>query len=294
MRIQTVGLMSPGDMGQALAVQIKAQGLTVCTALDQRSERSRALAREAGLTELGAVARLVAECDVVLSVMNPGAALDFARQAAAALRASGSHTLIVDCNAIAPDTVHEIAGLIEGAGGRFLDAGIIGPPPRGEAKTNLYVSGPGAADLQRLAGPQLAVHVVSERIGDASALKMCFGALNKGTQALWLEVLIAAQRLGVADLLERQLQQSRADLHEWALRQFPAMPPKAHRWAPEMVEIAKTLEAAGITPKVFEGAAEIYRFVAGTALGQETPENRDKARSGRDVVRLLAEERSRS
>jgi 3-hydroxyisobutyrate dehydrogenase-like beta-hydroxyacid dehydrogenase len=294
MRIETVGLMTPGDMGQALALQIKARGLTVYTALDRRSERSRALAREAALTDLGTLARLLAECDVVLSVMNPGAALDFAREAAAALRDSGRHTLIVDCNAIAPDTAHEIAGLIESAGGRFLDAGIIGPPPRGEASTSLYVSGPGAADLEALAGPQLAVRVVSERIGDASALKMCFGALNKGTQALWLEVLIAAQRLGVADLLEQQLRQSRAELYDWALRQFPAMPPKAYRWAPEMVEISKTLEAAGIGPKVFQGAAEIYRFVAGTALGQETPENRDQAPTGRDVVRLLAEEGGRS
>jgi 3-hydroxyisobutyrate dehydrogenase-like beta-hydroxyacid dehydrogenase len=294
MRIETVGLMTPGDMGQALALQIKARGLTVYTALDRRSERSRALAREAGLTDLGALARLVAECDVVLSVMNPGAALDFAREAAAALRDSGRRTLIVDCNAIAPETTREIAGLIEGAGGRFLDAGIIGPPPRGEANTNLYVSGPGAVDLEALAGPQLAVRVVSERIGDASALKMCFGALNKGTQALWLEVLIAAQRLGVADLLEQQLRRSRAELHDWALRQFPAVPPKAYRWAPEMVEISKTLAAAGITPKVFQGAAEIYRFVAATPLGQETPENRDKSRTGAEVVRLLAEERGRS
>jgi 3-hydroxyisobutyrate dehydrogenase-like beta-hydroxyacid dehydrogenase len=290
MRIETVGLMTPGDMGQALALQIKARGLTVYTALNRRSERSRALAREAGLTDLGTLARLVAESDVVLSVMNPGAALDFAREAAVALRDSGRHTLIVDCNAIAPDTAHAIAGLIQSAGGRFLDAGIIGPPPRGEANTNLYVSGPRAADLGALAGPQLAVRVVSERIGDASALKMCFGALNKGTQALWLEVLIAAQRLGVAELLEQQLRQSRAELLDWALRQFPALPPKAYRWAPEMVEISKTLAAAGITPYVFQGAAEIYRFVAATPLGQETPENRDKSRTGAEVVRLLAEE----
>ena len=67
------------------------------------------LARE----RTGAVARLVAECDVVLSILNPGAALDFAREAADALRASGRQTLIVDCNAIAPDTVHEIAGVVE-------------------------------------------------------------------------------------------------------------------------------------------------------------------------------------
>jgi len=292
MKIDTVGLMTPGDMGQAVAMQIKAQGLTVCTALNGRSERSHALAREAGLTDLGTVARLVAECDVVLSVMNPGAALDFARVAADALRRSGRHTLIVDCNAIAPDTVHEIAGLIEGAGGRFLDAGIIGPPPRGKAKTNFYVSGPGAVDLERLGGPQLLVRVISERIADASALKMCFGALNKGTQALWLEVLIAAQRLGVDALLEQQLRQSRADLHDWALSQFPIMPSKAYRWVPEMLEISRTLGSAGITPKVFQGVADICEFVAGTALGKETPENRDKSRGGKDVVRLLAQERA--
>lgn len=295
MKIERVGLMTPGDMGQAVAMQIKARGFTVCTALNQRSERSRALAREAGLTDLGTIARLVAECDVVLSVMNPGAALDFARDAADALRTSGRKTLIVDCNAIAPDTVHEIADVIQRAGGRFLDAGIIGSPPRGKTKTNLYVSGPGAADLEQLAGPQLVVHLVSERLADASALKMCYGALNKGTQALWIEVLMAAQRLGVDGLLDQQLQNShQADLYKWALGQFPQMPPKAYRWVPEMLEISKTLGTSGITPKVFQGAAEIYGFVASTALGKETPEGRDKTRGGKDVLRLLAQERSRS
>ncbi|HET7597504.1 MAG TPA: DUF1932 domain-containing protein [Burkholderiales bacterium] len=293
MRIEKVGLMTPGDMGQAVAMQIKARGFSVATALDGRSARSRALAQEAGLSDVGSIARLVAECDVVLSVMNPAAALDFARAAAGALRAAGKRTLIVDCNAIAPDTVHEVARLIENSGGRFLDGGIIGPPPRRKARTNLYVSGPGADDLTALAGPQLAVHIVSDRIADASALKMCYGALNKGTQALWLEVLIAAQRLGVDRLLEDQLRRSRADLLDWALSQFPILPPKAYRWVPEMLEISRTLENAGITPKVFQGAADIYQFVAGTALGRETPESRDASRTGKDVVAALAQERAR-
>jgi hypothetical protein len=169
MKIEKVGLMTPGDMGQGVAIQIKARGFTVCTALDERSDRSRTLAREADIIDVGTVERLVTECDVVLSVMNPGAAVDFARDAATALRSTGRHTLIVDCNAIAPDTVHGMARMIEAAGGRFLDAGIIGSPPRGKVKANLYVSGPGAADLEALGGPQLAVKVVSERIGDASA-----------------------------------------------------------------------------------------------------------------------------
>jgi len=123
---------------------------------------------------------------------------------------------------------------------------------------------------------------------------MCYGALTKGTQALWLEVLIAAERLGVARLLEQQLQQSQAERYGWVLSQFPILPPKAYRWVPEMLEISKTLGTVGMTPKMFEGAADVYRFVAGTSLGKETPEKRDKTRDGKDVVRLLAEEQEPS
>jgi 3-hydroxyisobutyrate dehydrogenase-like beta-hydroxyacid dehydrogenase len=292
MKIVNVGVMSPGDMGQAVAIQLKAEGFQVFTALERRSEHTRKLAREAGLTDVATLARLVAECDVVLSIMDPGAALAFAREAAEAIRAGGRHTLIVDCNAIAPQTVRQIAEVISGAGGRFIDAGIIGPPPRGGA-TNLYVSGPGAAVLEQLAGPQLVVRVVGDGLTDASALKMCYGATTKGTQAVWLEAMIAAERLGIADALAKELQQSQADRYDWALRQIPAMPPKAYRWAPEMLEISKTFEGTGMTPKLFQGAAEIYRFVAGTPLGKETPENRDRSQQGADVVRLLANETSK-
>jgi 3-hydroxyisobutyrate dehydrogenase-like beta-hydroxyacid dehydrogenase len=288
MKIANIGIMSPGDMGQAVALQLKAKGFNVCTALEGRSDRTRALAREAELTDAGSIGQLVARCDVVLSIMDPGSAVDFARLAADGLRATGSNTLIVDCNAIAPDTVRQIADVIQQGGGRFLDGGIIGPPPRGKAKTSLYVSGPGAGNLEQLAGPQLIVRAIGEGISDASALKMCYGALNKGTQALWLEVLIAAQRLGVADLLEQQLQQSQTERYNWALGQFPPLPPKAYRWVPEMLEISKTLGAVGMTAKMFEGAADVYRFVAATSLGKETPESRDKTQGGKDIVRLLA------
>jgi len=294
MKIEHVGVMSPGDMGQAVASQIKAKGLNVYTALEHRSERTKELAREVGLIDVGSLGELVARCDVVLSVMDPGSAVAFARDISAAIRSAGRHTLVVDCNAIAPNTAREIAGLVQQAGGHFLDGGIIGPPPRGKAKTNLYVCGPGAADLEQLAGPQLIVHVIGDGVADASALKMCYGALNKGTQALWLEVLIAAQRLGVAGLLEQQLQQSQAERYRWALGQFPILPPKAYRWVPEMLEISKTLGATGMTPKMFQGAADVYRFVAGTSLGKESPESRDKTRDGKDVVRVFAAERSGS
>ena len=96
MQIERIGFMTPGDMGQGVAMQLKKKGYTVLTALDKRSERSRRMAAEAGMTDVGSIARLVADSDLVMSVMNPGAALEFAREAAEAIRAqSRKPTFIV-------------------------------------------------------------------------------------------------------------------------------------------------------------------------------------------------------
>ena len=291
MKIQSIGVMSPGDMGQAVAQQLKSKGFDVCTALDARSARSRELARQAGLTDVGSLAGLAEKCDVILSIMNPGSALEFAGELAQVLKTAKRKPLVVDCNAIAPGTMHAIDATITGAGGRCADGGIIGPPPRGTAKMSLYVAGPDAAELAQLATPQINVIVISERIGDASAIKMCYGAFNKGLQAMALELLVAARRLGIDALLETQLRESRREVYDWIIGALPIMPPKAYRWVPEMLEIAKTFEAVGLTPRMFQGTADLYEFVAATALGKETPETRDKSRGGKDVVRLLADER---
>src|SRR5512145_2716945 len=121
MEIERVGFMTPGDMGQAVALQLKNEGFSVCTALEKPSERSRKMAAEIGLTDLGSIARLTAECDLIMSVMNPGAALDFAREAAAAIRTQSKKPTFIDCNAVAPDTMREIDELMKSAGARCLD-----------------------------------------------------------------------------------------------------------------------------------------------------------------------------
>ena len=289
MKIENIGVMSPGDMGQAVALQLKQKGFNVCTALDKRSTRSKTLAQQAGLTDLGSIGKLIETCEVILSIMNPGAALDFAGELAQALGVSRRKPLLVDCNAIAPGTLQAINAKITAAGGRCADAGIIGPPPRGNAKMWLYVSGAEARELEQLATSQITVRVLSERLGDASAIKMCYAAMNKGMIAMILELLIAARRLGVDAALEAQLKETHSDVYDRIIGALPVMPAKAYRWVPDMLQIAQTFEAAGMTPRIFQGAADMYEFIAATTLGKETPENRDKSRGGKDVVRLLAD-----
>ncbi len=290
MNLQNIGIVSPGDMGQAIAQTLKANGYTVHTALAGRSARTQALAAEAGLNDCGTMEKLVRTCDVLLSVLNPAAAVDNARAAAAALKATGRRCLFVDCNAVSPRTAQQIDAIIREAAGECVDAGIIGPPPRGKAGMRMYVSGPQAALLAPLTGGGIQVRVMSDRIGDASAIKMCYASYTKGAVALGVEMLMAARRLGVDAALDRELQESAADNRQWILNRSTSMPPKAYRWVPEMLEIAQTFEDAKLTPRILLGAADMYEMIALTQLGKESPEQARKiGRDGLTIINSLAD-----
>jgi len=288
-QIRRIGILSPGEMGGAVACTLADRGFAVCVALNGRSERTRALAAQAGLTNVGSIDQLVRQSDLVLSILVPSAATVAAQQVAAAMRATGSRPMYADCNAIAPQTARIAGEFITAAGGRFVDASIIGPPPREGSITRLYVSGPDAGELLVIASDRLDVRPLGAQPGQASALKMVYSAFNKGIQALATQSLVAAERLGVDEALSLELQDTRKATHDWLLDSIPDMPPKAHRWVREMEEVGLALESVGLTPKTFDGIADIYRWIADSALGRQTPEGRDPAVDGRQVVRRLAQ-----
>jgi 3-hydroxyisobutyrate dehydrogenase-like beta-hydroxyacid dehydrogenase len=289
MTVKTVGLLSPGDMGSAIGATLRANGLRVLTHLGGRSERTRALARAARIDDTPSLDQLVREVDVLLSVLVPAQAVAVAQEVAAAIRATGARPLYVDCNAIAPRTVRLIGETILAAGGRFADAGIIGLPPRGPGSTRFYASGPGAADVATLRDFGLDVRVIGDEIGAASGLKMCYGALTKGLQALGTELLVAADRMGLAEILRQEQRASIPDVLAWLERSLPTMPPKAHRWVGEMEEIAACFADLGLTPQILLGAADLSRFVAETPIGKESPETRDRDRGMDGIVAVLAD-----
>jgi 3-hydroxyisobutyrate dehydrogenase-like beta-hydroxyacid dehydrogenase len=185
--------------------------------------------------------------------------------------------------------VRRIGERIVAAGGRFADVGIIGPPPR-RPGTRFYASGPGASELAGLGELGLDVRVIGSEIGQASGLKMCYAALTKGLQALGLELLVAAERLGLSEALRAEQRESVPDVLAWLDRAMPTMPPKAYRWVGEMEEIAATFAEVGLTPRILAGAADMYRFVADTPIGKETPETRDRSRGLDGIVAALAGE----
>lgn len=289
MAITTVGLQSPGDMGHSIGQVLHANGLRVVTCLDGRSERSRTLATKAGIEDGGTLEDIIREADIFLSVLVPSSALEFAGKVASAMTTTGASPLYVDCNAIAPKTVRAVADTILAAGGRVADVGIIGPPPR-KPGTKFYVSGPGAEEFSQLGMHGLDVRVLGGEIGQASALKMCYGALTKGLQTLATELLVAAELAGVAEALRAEQKDSMAEVLGWLEGNMPIMPPKAYRWVGEMEEISSFFADLGMTPDILQGAADMYRFVKDTPIGKESPESRDPDQTMESVIAALARE----
>jgi 3-hydroxyisobutyrate dehydrogenase-like beta-hydroxyacid dehydrogenase len=283
----TIGLLSPGDMGHAVGQMLIRHGAKVMTCLAGRSERTRGLAQKAGIVDVASYGELVRQTDMIISILVPSEAEATANRVAEAVE--GADLVYVDCNAIAPETAKRIGDVITGVGGKMIDAGIIGGPPQEPKTTRFYCSGEDVSMFMQLNDYGLDVRSVGAEIGQASGFKMCFAAGTKGVTALQTELLVAAKALGLYDALIDEL--GLGDRLAGMERGIPGMPVKAKRWVGEMEEIAKTFADVGLTSKMFEGAADMYRLVSDTPLADETPETRDKSRTLAQVIEILDNQR---
>ena len=196
MSLQTVGLLSPGDMGHVVGNVLVTHGLRVITCLQGRSERTRALAEKGKIEDVPTYQALVNESQMILSIMVPAEAKGASQAVADVLAKTDTDLTYVDCNAIAPQTTRQLSEIVTTAGGRFVDASIIGPPPRKPGATRFYASGVHVGDFGVLKQFGLDVRPLGERIGLASGIKMCYASLTKGLTALCTELLTAAELLG--------------------------------------------------------------------------------------------------
>ena len=263
-----IGFLPPGAMGVSLAATAGRGGHRALWASSGRSGATRDRAIEHGLVDVGTLEVLCARADVVVSICPPHAAEDVATSVADA----GFRGIFVDANAIAPARMARIATRLSAHGLEVVDGGVIGGPAWTPG-TWLHLSGARAPAVAALfgAGP-LATRVLGPDVGAASALKMVYAARTKGTTALLLAVLGAAERLGVRDALEAQWEAdapgTTAEAHDRARRATR----KAWRFAGEMDEIAATLEAAGMPGGFHEAAAAMYRSLAGLKDAEALPE----------------------
>ena len=204
-----------------------------------------------------------------LSIVPPGDALALAERFAPHLARANRKPVYVDCNAINPDTVARIAPVIAATGAPFVDAGIIGPPPKPGNRTIFYASGADAPRINVLNDYGLEVRVLGEALGAASGLKMSYAGITKGFTAIATAMMLAATRNGTAEALRAELAESQPHLTAWLSRQVPNMYAKAYRWVAEMEEIAGFVGEDAAAREMFEGSARFYEQIAADEAGEK-------------------------
>src|SRR5207237_6625525 len=212
----------------------------------------------------------IASSDFVLSIIPPADAVALAQRFAPALTASNAKPVYVDCNAVTPPTAERVAAAIAPTGCPFVDAAIIGSPPKPqEAGPRFYASGREAPRFATLNQYGLDIRPLDGPLTAASALKMSYAGITKGTQALGAAMMLAATRCGSADALFAELSGSQQQVLAWLKKQLSIMPPKAYRWIAEMHEIADFVGEDPSAHELYAGAAHFYEQIARDFAGDK-------------------------
>lgn len=263
-----VMIIGAGAMGAAVGRRLVEQGARVVAPLAGRSAASVARARAAGMTAV--TDEQAADADFILSIVPPGDAVSVAERFAPVLARSSKKPVFVDCNAINPQTLERVAAIVAPTGCPFVDAGIIGGPPKEAYKgPTIYASGPSASAFAALAQYGLVIKLVDGPVGAASAVKMSYAGITKGITALAAAMMLAASRAGTAETLHAELAHSQPAFLAWFERQIPAMYSKAHRWVAEMDEIAAFVGEDAAAQAILAGTARLYERLADDFAGDK-------------------------
>jgi 3-hydroxyisobutyrate dehydrogenase-like beta-hydroxyacid dehydrogenase len=158
--------------------------------------------------------------------------------------------------------------LIDAAGGRYVEGAVMTSVPPYRLQVPLLLGGPWAAELSPLVNA-LGCNstVASDRLGVASATKMCRSVMIKGLEAMVIESFTAARQHGVEDAVIASLRETfpGVDWERQAAYFFQRAIEHGRRRSEEMREVAETVREAGLTPWSATGTAERQAWVADLA-----------------------------
>lgn len=263
-----IGLVGYGEVGKILARALVGRGVDWVGAYDRlladptTAAPMRSHAEAAGVAALASLEALLARAEVVISAVTASQTLAVASDAARSIRRGA---WFVDLNSASPGTKAESARLVDAAGGRYVESAVMtSVPPYGIA-VPMLLGGPHAAGLRELLSPLgFRMEVASERLGVASAIKMCRSVFIKGLEAIVVESFTAARHYGVEGAVLASLRETfpSIDWERQGAYLFSRVAQHGARRAEEMREAAVAVREAGLEPHMAWATAERQDWVA--------------------------------
>ncbi len=259
----TIGLVGYGEVGRILAEDLRRQGIAVCAYDLHLNDAMRAHAGGRDVTLHASHAALAEAADLVISAVTASQTVDVALACAPGMRRDA---FFLDFNSASPHAKCEASEHINTAGGRYVEAAVMTSIPPYRQRVPLLLGGPHAGVLQPLLNEiGFASKVHSDRVGVASAVKMCRSVMIKGLEAMVVESFTAARAYGVEDAVLASLFETFPGL-DWEKQGayfFQRVIEHGRRRAEEMREAARTVSDIGLTPHSARGTAERQAWMAG-------------------------------
>jgi 3-hydroxyisobutyrate dehydrogenase-like beta-hydroxyacid dehydrogenase len=266
----SVGLVGYGEVGRILAEDLRGHGVTSVAAYDIKLGTAaetplREHAARNGITLAASHAALAQGADLVLSAVTASQTVAVAEAIAPALR---KNAWFLDFNSASPGAKKNAGALVGGAGGRYVEAAVMTSVPPHRIRVPMLLGGPHAEAIKPLLDSLgFAATVVSDRLGVASATKMCRSVMIKGLEAMVIESFTAARAYGVEDSVLTSLKETfpGVDWEKQGAYFFQRVIQHGRRRSEEMREAAETVREAGLTPWSAAGTAERQAFIADLA-----------------------------
>ncbi len=233
----------------------------------------------------------IAGAQLVISAVTASAAAEVAVAAAAVLERG---QLFLDINSVSPATKLASARVIERCGADYVEAAVMAPIPPQRLAVPMLLGGPRAAEAaEGLRALGLNAKALSDRVGVASAVKMCRSIVIKGLEALAVESLFAARRFGAEQEVLASLARTFPGMGwEGALPDYLVSRVAEHgrRRAAEMREVALTLRDVGLDPLMATAAAERQDWTVRAMQAHRIEYRREREFSWHELADALGQE----
>jgi 3-hydroxyisobutyrate dehydrogenase-like beta-hydroxyacid dehydrogenase len=259
-----VAFIGFGEVGQIFGRQLAAKPGTSIRAFDTlfadpvKGPALREIAKAAGIHAAVDPADACRGTDLVISAVTADAAIAAARHSAPALAPGQT---FIDLNSISPTTKSAVAEAVGPSGVAFVEFAVMAPVAGLGIAVPILAGGRTARDVAGLLNPfGMRIDAVADRIGVASATKLCRSIVIKGLEAIMVDLNAAATAAGVMPAVLASLAASYPGM-DWAevARTMPGRV-KRHgvRRAAEMREAAKMLEEAGVDGAFAAAIADVH------------------------------------
>ena len=272
MDLTHVGVIGFGEVGRIFCKGLQGQsGVESVSAWDLKFAApdtgliASAQAEQCGVRAARSVVDLAGKVGLIISAVTASNTFAVAEAAAKHIRPG---TVFLDLNSASPGTKQKSAAVIDGAGGHYVEAGVMTSIPPYGIKVPMLLGGAKAAELApRLLAWGCDAKVVSDQLGIVSAIKMCRSVMIKGLEALVIESYTTARAYGVEDHVLPTLQETFPSIN-WSQQGayfFSRVVQHGKRRAEEMRESANTVREAGFEPFMTASIADKQQWVADLA-----------------------------